>query len=339
MKKLLLALSLPPSPAAGSTQLAEMLVRVSNWPEFVKLINAHGIIALAAANIAAAELAHLVPAQQMEILRNGLLQSTVRNTWLTQRWTETNQILAAGGIKHILLKGMVLEHTVYGAAGLRQMSDCDMLIEHRNARRAWNLLCSHGFRPLEMKSPLHRRIMFDRNHHLPALIKDGYPVEIHTEQNLPFLSADPEHGLLQHSEQFAVNGTPALKLKDPLHITFLLQHFNHHAANGECQLRTFTDLRLLDPGTPRTFPPSFIYAPRQTHLQSYRRAAWRYTLSSMSPLTKLLFITGDIFPTLAWMKKRYRCSTPQAILKYPARTGKLLWLLYGSKAHHDAPAL
>ncbi|MDR2887509.1 MAG: nucleotidyltransferase family protein [Bacteroidales bacterium] len=330
MKKLLPALSLPPSPAADSRQLAEMLRQVTDWPALVTLINAHGVIALAAANITAASLTHMVPPEQMAMLRNGLLQSIVRNTWLAQQWEETNRILLAGGIKHILLKGMVLEHTVYGAAGLRQMSDCDMLVEHRDARRAWNLLCSHGFRPLEMKSPLHRRIMFSTRHHLPALVKNGYPVEIHTEHNLPLLTADPEHGLLHHCEQFTVNGVPALKLKDPLHIAFLQQHFNHHASNGECQLRTFTDLCLLDPGTPRIFPQAFMCNPIQTHLMAFRKAAWCHTLSSMPPLTKLLFIAGDIFPTMAWMKKRYRCSTPQAILKYPARAGKLLWLLQGT---------
>jgi hypothetical protein len=34
----------------------------------------------------------------------------------------------------------------------------------------------------------------------------------------------------------------------------------------------------------------------------------------------------DIFPSLRWMKKRHRCSTVKAILLYPRRIGKLLWV-------------
>jgi hypothetical protein len=42
---------------------------------------------------------------------------------------------------------------------------------------------------------------------------------------------------------------------------------------------------------------------------------------------KLLFITGDIFPSVTFMKKRYNCSTLKAITHYPARLGKLWWLM------------
>jgi hypothetical protein len=43
---------------------------------------------------------------------------------------------------------------------------------------------------------------------------------------------------------------------------------------------------------------------------------------------KFLFILGDIFPTVSFMKNRYKCkSTLKVLLYYPHRLGKVLWLL------------
>ena len=49
-----------------------------DWPELVDLINAHGIIALAAYNIKEAGLEKKIPAQAMTVLENGYLQSVIR---------------------------------------------------------------------------------------------------------------------------------------------------------------------------------------------------------------------------------------------------------------------
>jgi len=43
---------------------------------------------------------------------------------------------------------------------------------------------------------------------------------------------------------------------------------------------------------------------------------------------KLIFITGDIFPSLHFMRQRYGCRTSlSAMLYYPHRLGKLVWVL------------
>ena len=42
---------------------------------------------------------------------------------------------------------------------------------------------------------------------------------------------------------------------------------------------------------------------------------------------KILFVLGDIIPTLTFMKERYRCNSKlKALLYYPHRLGKILWL-------------
>jgi hypothetical protein len=43
---------------------------------------------------------------------------------------------------------------------------------------------------------------------------------------------------------------------------------------------------------------------------------------------KFLYVLGDVFPSISFMKKRYKCkNTWQAIRYYPVRLGKLLWLI------------
>ncbi|HLN20212.1 MAG TPA: nucleotidyltransferase family protein [Bacteroidales bacterium] len=43
---------------------------------------------------------------------------------------------------------------------------------------------------------------------------------------------------------------------------------------------------------------------------------------------KFLYVAGDLFPTLTFMKERYRCSSAlKAALYYPHRWGKIMWLL------------
>jgi hypothetical protein len=42
---------------------------------------------------------------------------------------------------------------------------------------------------------------------------------------------------------------------------------------------------------------------------------------------KVIYVIGDLFPTISFMKKRYNCSSAmKAVLYYPHRLGKLVWL-------------
>ena len=46
---------------------------------------------------------------------------------------------------------------------------------------------------------------------------------------------------------------------------------------------------------------------------------------------KILYILGDLFPTLTFMKERYKCRNKfTAVCYYPHRFGKVLWLIKGS---------
>lgn len=330
MKELLLLLARYPFEESNRESLAKLLSGVNDWEVFVKLVNAHGIIALSAYNIKEAGLEKLVPEKAMALMENGLMQSVVRNAWLAERWKDVNEILASSGIKHILLKGMALEHTIYSSKGLRQMTDNDILISKDESMKAWNLLNQNGFEPAETKSPLHRKIIFETGQHLPALFKDGYAVEIHTDLNEILPEAAKNYDtLLKYTDELTIGVTRAYKLKDDIHVKFLKDHFNRHAAAGECQLRSYNDIRLLDAESSPEFPESFILNPSQSGTQRFRKAHYLATVHSVPPRHRSRFVAGDIFPSVRWMKNRYGCSTIMAVLRYPQRIGKLLWLVKG----------
>lgn len=328
MRELLLLLCHYPFDEKNRQPLSHLIREVTDWGKMVKLINAHGIIALAAYNIKEAGLEKKIPAESMAFLENGLMKSVVRNTWLTKRWKEVNTILHNAGIQHILLKGMALEHTLYGAKGLRQMSDNDILIKCPESLKAWQLLQKEGFTPEPLKSPLFKKIMFNFGHHLPVLYKNGYALEIHDDLfNRGVTDTSILYDPFSVAVEISIGNTKAFILNKEIQLMYLINHYKHHAASGDCQLRLYNDVILLDKTNSLIFPDRFISDPMQATKKEFRKKAYKTRIHSIAPKYRLRFILGDTFPSLKWMQVRYRCGWIKAILLYPTRIGKLMWLI------------
>lgn len=328
MRELLLLLCRYPFEEKNGEQLSKLISEVRDWQKLVELINAHGIIALAAYNIQEAGLVKVVPAEAMAILEQGYMKSVVRNLWLSERWKEVNTILTNAGIKHVLLKGMALEHTLYESKGLRQMNDNDILVKREDALKAWNLLKQNGFSRGLVKSPLHTGIQLDIGKHLPSLYKDDYSVEIHhkllrNEVSNSKSGEDP----VDDAVEIAIGGTKAWILPEKLQLKYLRNHYERHASEGFSQLRLYTDIVLLDKTFDLNFPDEFISNPQHGQNKKSQKTAYKINCKSIPAEKRLRFLIGDIFPTLQWMKKRYKCESMMAILHYPLRLGKLMWLL------------
>lgn len=329
MKELLILLCRYPFNESDREALSVLIGKVQNWPEMVRLINAHGIIALAAYNIKEAQMVKKVPAEILTILESGYRKNLVRNIWLAERWKEVNSILINAGIQHILLKGMALEHTLYESRGLRQMSDNDILVKHSDSVRAWQLLQKEGFTPEPLKSPLFRKIVFDFGRHLPALYKEGYVIEIHNKlfegENS---KSDSSDSLFSDAVEINISNTKALILPHILQQKYLIEHFEHHRLTGECQFRLYADIVLSDNLSPINFPDNYILDPIQIYSPAYRKALYKKNLTTVPPKHLLRYIVGDTFPSLTWMKERYKCNSAGAILRYPLRIAKLRWLVF-----------
>ncbi len=328
MRELLLLLSRYPFEESNREALSELLMEVKDWHKLVELINAHGIIALAAYNIKQAGLETKIPAEIIAILENGYLQSVVRNTWLTEHWKEVNTILSDAGIKHVLLKGMALEHTIYGSRGLRQMNDNDILLKREDCLKAWYLLQKNGFKHGPIKSALHKKILPDIGKHLPELYKDSYAVEIHHKifESENETSKD-NIDLVDSSVEINIGGTKAWILSNEMQMRHLISHFERHALEGSVQIRQYADIILLDKNTRVVMPDKFIADPHQTENILYRKAAYRKSYMAVPAKYRLKYLIGDIFPSVSWMKERYHCGLIKVLLYYPARMAKLLWLI------------
>lgn len=73
---------------------------------------------------------------------------------------------------------------------------------------------------------------------------------------------------------------------------------------------------------------NFLYSPGNNNPPHNSQNYSRVVRSMPGIHRKLLYILGDLFPTLKFMKRRYHCrSRITAFLYYPHRFGKLFWLM------------
>jgi hypothetical protein len=278
----------------------------------------------------------------------------------------------------VILKGMALENSVYGTAGLRQMSDVDILIDRNECIIARDLLIVNGYVSLPVKSLFHKLILPYSGKHLPSLIKNGTSVEIHHElfggrkNNLTRI-------LFETSYETDIRGEKTWFPEPLLFFLYLVKHLWLHEMSNESQLRLYTDLIVLiekhrDEILIRDLLKLAVEAEMSEILANHLRPLrdiWGVSFpdwlndftnnfSSEDSLKKFIFflgspkdnpciekpdvyrqiikdipglqrkfmyVLGDIFPSITFMKKRYGCgSTLKVLMYYPHRLGKLLWL-------------
>lgn len=71
---------------------------------------------------------------------------------------------------------------------------------------------------------------------------------------------------------------------------------------------------LMHPGLVESISQREMFSRNLASLKSFRK--------------KAVFIIGDIFPSVGFMKRRYGCSSAAgAVLRYPHRLGKIAWIL------------
>lgn len=306
------------------------------------------------------------------------MKSLSRNVFNTESICDALRLLNARQIKTVLLKGMALENSVYGNAGLRQMSDVDILIARDECINARNILIQNGYESLPVKSLFHNLIILDIGKHLPSLIKNGASIEIHHE-----LFGDRNNDLtrLFYNSSFEVEiGGQKTHIPQPqIFFLYLVRHLYRHELNNESQLRLYTDLvvmiekygdkiinsELLKLASKAgmqeilaqrlqalrdlwgfKFPEFidvfidvssnaesinkflfFLKSPKENQAPD-NSGFYSQTISGIPGLhRKALYILGDIFPTIRFMKRRYGTkSTWKVLLFYPHRIGKLWWL-------------
>jgi len=351
---------------------------ISDWDYFSSLANAHGIAALVYHNLEKHKFLFGIPELVVTFLRGALMRSLSRNAFNTESIGEVLELLNKNSIKTVLLKGLALELTVYGNAGLRQMSDVDVLINRTQCMSARKILMDNGYISLPVKSIFHKLILADTGKHLPSLIKGGTSVEIHHEL---FGSKNNvlTRMLYDNSRLIELKGQKVYIPQPQLFFLYLIRHLSSHEMNNESQLRLYTDLVVLIgrhrdeiinydllthaseicmsetlashleplreywgisfPGWVDEFidkwhsPDSlkkfmfFLKSPKDNPPLD-KAHVYRSIMKDIPGIhRKFVFLLGDIFPSLSFMKKRYNCkSTWKVMFYYPHRIGKVLWL-------------
>ncbi len=350
---------------------------LTGWKLFADLVIRHGVAALVWQNITDLGLTEAVPEQERGLLENIRFKTIARVSYITSEAADIVTELDKEGIRALLLKGLALEHSVYGSRGLRQMSDADLLVAPEDALRAQDILVKTGFVSRPMKSSLYRRIILDLGNHLPELHRNGISVDMHHRLFGPEGTAIVRRAL-DKPETISVTGRTFYVLPPGIALLGLVNHIFKHEVKGEFQLRLYTDIYLLvkEHGgkifnenllhdadrvgisgglrTVLTILNRFygIDVPQEYNAmdgpEQEKVAAFRDNLldpGQAKPLSrkeiflenfrslrglrrKLIFITGDLFPSLEFMKNRYGCRTAlSALLYYPHRLGKFLWVI------------
>lgn len=354
---------------------------IADWNLFTSLANSHGVAALVYSNLEKYKLLKDIPEEVVSLLRAALMKSVSLNAFHTEAMGEVLRLLNENYIRTVLLKGLALENTVYGNAGLRQMSDVDILIAREQCIKARNILAGNGYVSLPVKSVFHKLIITSAGKHLPSLIKDGASVEIHHE-----LFGDRKKTLTRmfydSSYKITIKGEKAFIPRPQIFFLYLVRHLHIHEMNNESQLRLYTDLvvmierysdEIINYDLLSLASDAGICETLAGHLESLRDfwgiqfPGWvddfiekfhppdslsRFIFFLKSPKhnppldkpgfyrdiirdipgfhRKILYILGDLFPAIPFMKKRYKCtSTWRVVFYYPHRLGKLLWLLRG----------
>lgn len=349
--------------------------KINDWNYFSELAGAHGIAALVYNNMSSLDLLCLIPQEIKEILRSSLLKNIARNAGLIEKTSGVLEILNSHYIKTVLLKGLALEMSVYGNAGLRQMTDVDILVRREDSIKTRKILMENGFVSHPVKSVLYKPILAYAGKHLPTLTKDGFAIEIHNElfgKKNSFLTKK----LFDDSHEAELKGMKTFIPGPFMFFLYLVKHLALHEMNNESQLRLYTDLivlieqhrdeifdnsmtelalkadlhvmlashlrplrdfcgisfpDLLNDFIDRWSGPEstdkflfFLKSPKNNP-QTNRSELYRYHISEIPGFhRKLLFILGDLFPTMEFMKKRYGCtSNLRTLIYYPLRWGKL----------------
>jgi len=347
------------------------------WKIFSDLVIRHGVAALVWQNIADLGLAETVPEQERVLLENIRFKTIVRVSYITSEAAEVVAELEKEGIRALLLKGLALEHSVYGSRGLRQMSDADLLVAPEDVLRAQEILIKAGFISRPMKSSLYRHIILDLGNHLPELHRSGISIDLHHRLFGQEGTAIVRRAL-DKPEAISITGKTYYVLPPEIALLWLANHIFKHEIKGEFQLRLYTDIYLLVKKHERTIfnenllydadragisdglrtvlailnkffgidiPPEYnaltdneqgrmavfrdnLLSPGQAKPRSQKDLFLENFRSLRGLRRKLIYITGDLFPSMEFMKNRYGCTTAlSAMLYYPHRFGKILWVL------------
>jgi hypothetical protein len=121
-----------------------------------------------------------LPAEFRARLREEFRKNATRNTLLAGEMARLARLFEAEGIPLLAYKGPALAQQAFGDIALRRFVDLDVIVRHKDARRAGELLQTLGYVKPEGLTESHEQFLLRRQHNL-AYTRDGglMIVELH----------------------------------------------------------------------------------------------------------------------------------------------------------------
>jgi len=221
--------------AVGDNQLSDMPLSA----EIVPFVVCNGMGPWLFNRLKNRHLETLLNAQDLSLLRQSYVQTTMANRHKLSVYSEVKSLLDANGIGMAALKGMALAFTVYPDEGLRPMGDIDLLVEASQVFKARDLLIAHGgITHYVPRSALHEQV----SAHIRPVIYKGVMIELHQRFYALGSPLNVAFNQLPINTKFANNVTP---LEDVWFAYHLATHiYNNYLLKG-MRLGWFVDLALL----------------------------------------------------------------------------------------------
>ena len=133
------------SPRPDAPRLAELLRGSIDWSALLPLADHHGVLTLLAER--KKDLQTPAPPEIRETLRQWQLRHTVFALCLTAEMFRLLEHFAGLGIETLVTKGPALSVRCYGAPGMRQYGDLDLIVRDRDMQRATEAMIALGYAP------------------------------------------------------------------------------------------------------------------------------------------------------------------------------------------------
>lgn len=229
-----------PGDQAARTAVTEAATAITAWEPFEGLVARHRVAGLA--NLALTNEA-AIPRDVSARLARAARESAAFDLLLAAETATLQRLFDDADIPALFVKGATLGVLAYGALGIKQSWDIDLLTSPDAVGAALKIMQDAGYRlvfpEIAPGAPITRVVRFF--HEVLLRNEKGVPVELHWRlsakpHSLPGLDAHAAHQIVD------VGGRPVKTLSDALLISYLIAHGQQH---GWSRLKWLADLNAL----------------------------------------------------------------------------------------------
>lgn len=214
-----------------------------HWRAVVDFAGCQRVRPLLLQRLNTSEIRPHVPEDVLAMLKATCRGISMRNLRTLQELRDVLVRLSGASVAVMLLKGAHLSTSVYPSAGLREMSDLDILVHKGDVQRAFDVVRAAGYAPYVDIPPT---LAVAVAKHAPTLLRaDCAPVEIHwslTSPVQPYAAAPDELWVRAVDARFGTAPAVGLAREDLLLHLCLHASYQHHFDTG---LRPLCDIAML----------------------------------------------------------------------------------------------